>query len=138
MVWKDGNKGRREDDTQGGETKSARRQDVGEVAVIKDKDCALLTDEGKIKERWREYFNNLLNVENETDPLQEYHQLKVRIGHLRKGSRGGWGWKSQGLKVTVPYISASAGNSILMTSLKEQPGSPVSIYDSLGSFHDHW
>ncbi|XP_047470216.1 uncharacterized protein LOC125025923 [Penaeus chinensis] len=28
-------------------------------------------DENKIKERWREYFSNLLNVENEWDPLQD-------------------------------------------------------------------
>ncbi|XP_047487258.1 uncharacterized protein LOC125038065 [Penaeus chinensis] len=47
------------------------RQDVGEISVIKDKDGVLLTDENKIKERWREYFSNLLNVENEWDPLQE-------------------------------------------------------------------
>lgn len=47
------------------------RKDVGEVAVIKDKEGVLLTDEEKIKERWREYFNNLLNVENERDLLQE-------------------------------------------------------------------
>ncbi|XP_063595374.1 uncharacterized protein LOC134772337 [Penaeus indicus] len=47
------------------------RQDVGEVSVIKDKNGVLLTEENKVKERWREYFSNLLNVENEWDPLQD-------------------------------------------------------------------
>ncbi|XP_063601950.1 uncharacterized protein LOC134778062 [Penaeus indicus] len=47
------------------------RQDVGEVSVIKDKDGVLLTDKDKVKERWREYFSNLLNVDNEWDPLQD-------------------------------------------------------------------
>ncbi|XP_047476373.1 uncharacterized protein LOC125030384 [Penaeus chinensis] len=46
------------------------RQDVGEVSVIKGKDGVLLTDENKIRRRWREYISNLLNVENECDPLR--------------------------------------------------------------------
>ena len=34
------------------------RRDIGEVNVIKDQTGDMLTDEVKIKERWREYFSN--------------------------------------------------------------------------------
>lgn len=47
------------------------RQDIGEVAVIKDKNGELLTDEEEIKGRWGEYFNQLLNVENDREVLEE-------------------------------------------------------------------
>ena len=40
------------------------RRDIGEVNVIKDQIGEMLTDDVKIKERWREYFSNLLNIEN--------------------------------------------------------------------------
>ena len=44
--------------------RATSRRDIGEVNVIKDQTGDMLTDEVKIKERWREYFSNLLNVEN--------------------------------------------------------------------------
>ena len=47
------------------------RRDIGEVNVIKDQIGEMLTDEVKIKERRREYFSNLLNVENATEQLGE-------------------------------------------------------------------
>ena len=46
------------------------RRDVGEVNVIEDQIGEMLTDEVKIKERWREYFSNLLNVENAREQLR--------------------------------------------------------------------
>ena len=47
------------------------RRDVGEVNVIKNQIEEMLTDEVKIKEGWREYFSNLLNVENAREQLRE-------------------------------------------------------------------
>ena len=47
------------------------RRDIGEVNVIKDQTGDMLTDEIKIKEMWREYFSNLLNVENAREQLAE-------------------------------------------------------------------
>ena len=47
------------------------RRDTGEVNVIKDQIGEMPTDEVKIKERWREYFSNLLNVENAREQLGE-------------------------------------------------------------------
>jgi len=47
------------------------QKDVGEMTVIKDGDGAILTEEEKIKKRWKDYFHELLNVENERDELSE-------------------------------------------------------------------
>ena len=44
--------------------RAKKRQDIGEVNLIKSKEGGMLTDEKNIKERWREYFGDLLNVEN--------------------------------------------------------------------------
>ena len=49
--------------------RSIPRRDIGEVNVNKDQIGELLTDEVKIKERWREYFSNLLNVETPGNSL---------------------------------------------------------------------
>ena len=38
------------------------RTDIGEVKVIKDQIGEMLIDDVKIKEMWRDYFSNLLNV----------------------------------------------------------------------------
>ncbi|XP_034047688.1 collagen alpha-2(V) chain [Thalassophryne amazonica] len=65
------------------------RQDVGEVAGIKNKNGVLLTDEEKIKERWREYFNNLLNVENEREQLEECPPVEGPVQEISHKERKG-------------------------------------------------
>jgi hypothetical protein len=40
-----------------------------EVVIIKDKKGQVLTDEEKIKEKWKEYYDELLNIENEREEL---------------------------------------------------------------------
>ena len=47
------------------------RRYIGEVNVIKDQTGDMLTDEANTKDRWREYFSNLLNVENIREQLGE-------------------------------------------------------------------
>ena len=77
------------------------RRDIGEVNVIKDQVGEMLTDEVKIKERWREYFSNLLNVENAREqlgevsavegPIQEIsrEEVKKAIESMKKGKAAG-------------------------------------------------
>ena len=60
------------------------RRDIGEVNVIEDQIGEMLTDEVKIKERWREYFSNLLNVENAREQLGDVPALE---GPVQKISR---------------------------------------------------
>ena len=38
--------------------------------AIKDKECNLFTQPEKIRTRWKEYFNELLNVENDFEVIQ--------------------------------------------------------------------
>jgi len=53
------------------------RQDKLSINTIKDRDGTILTDEKLIKERWKSYFEELLNVENPRDSLE---QVKVVEG----------------------------------------------------------
>ena len=50
--------------------------------MIKDQIGEMLTDEVKIKQRWREYFSNLLNVENAREQLGCSGLPIDRIKHL--------------------------------------------------------
>ena len=76
------------------------RRDIGEVNVIRDQIGEMLTDEVKIKERWRENFNNLLTVENAREqlgevpavgPVQEIsrEEVKIAIESTKKGKAAG-------------------------------------------------
>ena len=58
------------------------RREIGEVNVIKDQIGELLPDEVKIKERWREYFSNLLNVENVREQLGEVPAVEVPVQEI--------------------------------------------------------
>jgi len=47
------------------------RRDITDTLVIKDKEGQLLTEEDKVKARWKEYFSTLLNTGNEREPLED-------------------------------------------------------------------
>ena len=47
------------------------RKDVGELSVIKNQAGDILTEKENIKDRWRECFCTLLNVEDESDLLTQ-------------------------------------------------------------------
>ena len=44
--------------------RNIQSKDVQQVRVIKSKTGEILMEEEKVKQRWKEYFNNLLNQEN--------------------------------------------------------------------------
>ena len=52
--------------------------------VIKDQIGELLPDQVKIKERWREYFSNLLNVENAREQLGEVPAVEVPVQEISR------------------------------------------------------
>lgn len=47
------------------------RQDKQSVNMIKDTDGKILTDEESIRDRWKSYFDELLNIENAKEPLEK-------------------------------------------------------------------
>ena len=47
------------------------RRDIGEVNGITDQIVEMQTDQVKIKDRWRGYFSNLINVEKAREQLGE-------------------------------------------------------------------
>ena len=44
--------------------------DIGRVTAVKDKDGTLLTGDDEVKDIWLGYFDDLLNIEKETDNLE--------------------------------------------------------------------
>ncbi len=52
------------------------RQDKQSVNIIKDEHGIILVDEEAIKTRWKTYFEELLNVENDKDELEEPEQVE--------------------------------------------------------------
>ena len=44
--------------------RNRQSKDVQQVRVIKSKTGEILMEEEKVKQRWKEYFDNLLNQEN--------------------------------------------------------------------------
>ena len=47
------------------------KRDTGDVTVIQDANGRLLSEESEIKNRWKEYFNQLLNAEHDRGELEE-------------------------------------------------------------------
>ena len=59
-----------EDDTESykiAKQKARAKKGVGEITVIRNQGGDIVTSKGNIKERWEEYFNELLCEENEQD-----------------------------------------------------------------------
>ena len=60
------------------------RRDIGKVNVIKDQIGAMLTDAVKIKERWREYYSHLPNVENAKAQLGEVPAVEGPVQEIKR------------------------------------------------------
>ena len=71
-------------------TRERRTGDLTDIAYIRDSNGTILTDEDEIKGRWKESFETLLNVENEseeldpTDPVQQLPIPSVYGTEIRK------------------------------------------------------
>ena len=64
--------------------KMKSQKDIGEMVVIKDQIGNILTEADKIRGRWREYFNQLLNIENSRDPLHEVKPVEGPIENIKE------------------------------------------------------
>ena len=77
--------------------KNRESQDVYQAKLIKNADGNVLTDEGEIKERWRSYFENLMNIENERErrtiepsketevPQVDEEEVKTAMKKMKRG-----------------------------------------------------
>ena len=65
----------------GGREKIFIRQNssITDIAYIKDSNGTILTDEDKIKARWKESFENLLNVGNEREEIESTEPVQGPI-----------------------------------------------------------
>ncbi|KAK3570342.1 hypothetical protein QTP86_017287 [Hemibagrus guttatus] len=76
-------------DTRDGEKDLYRRdrdgKDVQQVRVIKDRDRRVLTSEESIQRRWKEYFEELMNEENEREKRVEgVNSVEQKVDKIRK------------------------------------------------------
>ena len=60
-----------------------QRQDLGQLGVIKDRDGNILHRDEDIKRRWREYFEQLLNTENEREELGEAQRVEGPVMEIQ-------------------------------------------------------
>ena len=66
------------------ESRRRSRQDVGEVGIIKDENGNILIEEEKVKRRWKEYFSQLLNTENECEELDNIPPVEGPIENINE------------------------------------------------------
>ena len=58
--------------------RNRQSKDVQQVRVIKSKTGEILMEEEKVKQRWKEYFDNLLNHENPRDRRETKEEGRER------------------------------------------------------------
>ncbi|KAK3521083.1 hypothetical protein QTP86_015705, partial [Hemibagrus guttatus] len=77
-------------------------KDVQQVRVIKDRDGRVLTSEESVQRRWKEYFEELMNEENEREKRVEGVNSveqkvdKIRKDEVRKALKRMKSWKAVG------------------------------------------
>ncbi|MCJ8737462.1 hypothetical protein PDJAM_G00024310 [Pangasius djambal] len=60
-------------------------KDVQQVRVIKDRDGKVLTSEESVQRRWKEYFEELMNEENEREKrVEEVTSVEQKVDKIRK------------------------------------------------------
>ncbi|KAK3510781.1 hypothetical protein QTP70_022488 [Hemibagrus guttatus] len=60
-------------------------KDVQQVRVIKDGDGRVLTSEESVQRRWKEYFEELMNEENEREKrVEEVNSVEQKVDKIRK------------------------------------------------------
>ncbi|KAK3513652.1 hypothetical protein QTP70_028811, partial [Hemibagrus guttatus] len=60
-------------------------KDVQQVRVIKDRDGRVLTSEERVQRRWKEYFEELMNEENEREKREEgVNSVEQKVDKIRK------------------------------------------------------
>ena len=52
------------------------RKDLGGVAMVRDREENIVTEDEQIKKRWREYFDQLLNTENQRGILEQCDEVE--------------------------------------------------------------
>jgi hypothetical protein len=50
-------------------TRQRRSKDIDRLSFVKDRNGNILSEDSEVKERWRNYFNTLLNTENTGEEL---------------------------------------------------------------------
>ena len=96
--------------------RNRQSKDVQHVRVIKSKTGEILMEEEKVKRRWKEYFDNLLNHENSRERRETRREVKERVvenisgKEIRTGLRKTKKGKAQGPDVIPVEAWIALGN----------------------------
>ena len=60
-------------------TRKRRSLDIDRMKFVRDGDGLILPEDGDIKRRWQEYFDQLLNTRNRREELEEVQQAEGPI-----------------------------------------------------------
>jgi len=81
--------------------RARNRKDIGEMTAIRNQEGDIIIKELEVKRRWREYFNTLLNVENDREPPTDIpptegpvkiiglHETKLALKKMKTGKAPG-------------------------------------------------
>ena len=64
--------------------RARRRKDVGDLKYVRDQQGEMLTEDKEVMNRWRKYFENLLNVDNEREDLPTVERTEGPIQNFSK------------------------------------------------------
>ena len=69
------------------------KKDIIQVTTIRDKQGRLLVEGKQIRDRWKEYFNELLNVENERGELEDVQMIEgpvmiLTVSEVKTSNKG--------------------------------------------------
>ena len=82
-------------------SRDIRSRDISDIAYVKDEYGSILTETGKIKERWKQHFDQLFNAENPREQLDELpttegpvecfssDEVKKQMAKMGKGKAAG-------------------------------------------------
>ena len=82
-------------------TRKRRSLDIDRMKFVRDRDGIILSEDGDIKRRWQEYFDQLLNTKNRREELEEVQQVegpialiseeevKTQLEKMKKGKAAG-------------------------------------------------
>ncbi|KAK3537535.1 hypothetical protein QTP70_013397 [Hemibagrus guttatus] len=103
-------------------------KDVQQVRVIKDRDGRVLTSEESVQRRWKEYFEELMNEENEREKRVEgVNSVEQKVDKIRKDEvRKALKWMKSGKAVGPDDIPVEVWKCALTLHLNLFPSGKLS------------
>ncbi|XP_066963241.1 uncharacterized protein [Macrobrachium rosenbergii] len=114
------------------EARRKDRQDIGEVGVIKDENGNIFTEKEEVKRRWKEYFSQLLNIENECEELENVPPVDEPIANIRQSEVENAIKKGKGTKKSSLLVSETNRTTREVGKVSEDERARTSVQTKYG------